>query len=339
MSARDHTNPPSLEQLLDYHLGQLPIEECASVKRRLAEDPATGETSRRLADTLSVLDGYRVPPVGERLVQRTLQRIAQAGPAGRLRYHAAPAPEPAMSAAGGSQAWFSLRDLVAVAATIVLVLGILSPTISRTREIAQRTMCANQLGSLGQSLASYSQSYEGQLPMASSNLWRTAAQPTSEADQPSPRQRAHLYVLVATQHAQQPKAFLCPANRRGQPMSMDDANRRSNFPSLRNCTYSYQDPAGTRLVIEQYPQFPVLADENPYLLLGPRIVGSWPGDNSRNHPRAAGQNVLRLNGAVRWQNSPWCGRNSGDNIWQRGQWAQLEAFEAPPEGPDAYLFP
>lgn len=340
MSPSDQSNTPSLEQLLDFHLGQLPIEERAAVGRQLAEDTPSARQSKHLADTLRLLDSYKVPPAGERLIQRTLERVAQAGPPARLRYHPPAKAKRAGAPAVGRRTIFSLRDLVAVAASIVLILGIFSPTLSRARAMAHRTMCANRLASLGQGLSSYAQAFDGYLPTAASALWRTpAVQPTPASARPSPRQRAHLYVLVNTRHAMRPKDFLCPANRHAQPMAIHHPDQRTNFPLISNCNYSYQDPSGTRLSIEQYPQFPVLADENPYLLLAPRLIGSWPGDNSRNHPQAAGQNVLRLNGSVRWQDSPWCGVDSRDNIWQHGQWTALEPLDAPAEEPDAYLFP
>jgi hypothetical protein len=342
MSASDQPQTPSLEQLLDLHLGQLPIEEHAVLERRVAEHPALARQSDRVANTLKLLDHYRVPPAGERLVQATLQRVARARQADQLVYHPAPepAPEPAVAAAGRREWFFSLRDLVAVAASIVLVLGILSPMISRGRALAHRSICANRLASLGQGLGSYAQSYEGRLPVAAASAMSpSASQAGQTVAAPSPRQRAHLFALLKTRHVSRPQDFVCPANRQGQPMVIRITPNQVNFVSRTNCNYSYQDPSGSRLTAEGNPQFPVLADENPYLQPAARLVGSWPGDNSLNHPGAPGQNVLRLDGSVRWQKSPWCGTSSHDNIWQQGLWTQVESFDAPADGPDAYLFP
>jgi hypothetical protein len=340
MSLSEQNDQPTLERLLNYHLGQLAIEERPAVERVLSEQPAWGRRSRRLADVLKLLGSYKVPPAGEDLIQRTLERVAQAGPQAPLTYHPAPEPQPQPAGGGTGRIWFSLRDLVAVAASITLVLGVLVPLLGQARAHSHKVACANRLATLGQGVASYAQANNSQLPVAAGSLLRTTPTKPVAASAPlSPRQRAHLYLVVNSKHVQQPKVFICPANSNGRPMELPQGVVRANFPSLYNCNYSYQEPAGSPLRIEEYPHFPVLADENPYIMPEMRVVGSWPGDNSQNHRRPSGQNVLHVDGSVAWQDSPWCGIDARDNIWQLGSWNRFEPLEGPATGPDAFLFP
>ena len=66
---------------------------------------------------------------------------------------------------------FTLTELIVVAATVAMLMGLLLPSLSRARRQAKRVACASNLRQLGQAFHMYAVDYDGSaMPMA---YWRT----------------------------------------------------------------------------------------------------------------------------------------------------------------------
>ncbi|MCP4452522.1 MAG: type II secretion system protein [Planctomycetes bacterium] len=59
---------------------------------------------------------------------------------------------------------FTLIELLVVIAIIAVLMGILMPVLGRAREVAKRSVCANQMRQMGIALSTYVQSYDFRLP-------------------------------------------------------------------------------------------------------------------------------------------------------------------------------
>ncbi len=166
-----HDQPPvrADELLLDYQLGHLDDEACRELERRLAGDADLQARHRRLGQALQPLETWTVAPPSGELVQSVMSRIEQAGPA-----------EPEIyafdQAADKKPSWLrsalSVREALAVAASILIIVGIFVPSYYRDRSGSTAPATPTQAGGLVQPVLSPNESTL--LPQGSSS-WRLPA--------------------------------------------------------------------------------------------------------------------------------------------------------------------
>lgn len=328
-------------ELLDLHLGHLLPAERAALHERLAREPALAAQHAALASVMTALNlvSEAAPPVG--LTERIAARVAQAGapprvvrPQDGLTKAVEKTNGPTVLRLG------NLRDLIAVAAMIVLAIGIGAPSLMHMRERGQRLGCSYNLAQLGRGLQQYAATNFGSLPFVgwgSHSSWA----PTSEPDMQVVPNRRHMYPLLRQAYVLEPRLFICPGTD-GVPMPRQVIPELNDFLESRNVAYSYQNMAGVRPSAEARPDLTIMADETPLFADGlplfdlRRLAWQDPAKlNSRSH-RGAGQNLLSLSGQVRWTNSPTAGIN-GDNIWTLANITAYTGREGPLAATDAHL--
>lgn len=317
--------------LMDLHLGLLTPDAEAELRARLARDPRLARESATLAEVFAALSRERRAPISPcaKLAARCCDAVAGAA---RLRV-VSDSPDERLIPLIRMQ---SLRDVIAVAAMIVLAIGVGVPGLLHMRERSQRTLCSSNLARLGQGLQSYASTFGDSLPTVGWNAassWR----PTQQGDLHLVPNRKHLFPLLAGRFVQQPRDFICPSTS-DVPAPLEQALRTGDFLEPRNISYASQNMAGVRPGMHDAPALPFVADDNPLFQHGvPALLGL--GDPStRNSPShaGAGQNVLSLSGIVRWVNSPNIGI-AGDNIWTLQGMSEYTGREGPLTATDAHL--
>lgn len=235
---------------------------------------------------------------------------------------------------------YNLRDITAVAAMIVLAVGLGVPSVLHMRDRAQRVACSMNLAQVGRAMQAYASTF-GDMPFAG---WSAASswQPSRDPAIVRVPNRQHVYPLLRTGSAMA-QWLICPSSG-DVPMPDDQIRRSAGFLESRNISYATQNMSGVRPSLGVSPQLVVLADDNPLFddgvalidFAGPRMgIGDPTRRNSRSH-RYDGQNVLQLDGAVRWTTTPDCGVG-GDNIWTLENVRTYTGREGPSSKTDTHL--
>lgn len=328
-------------RLLDLRLSALSAEEAAQVRGLVAQDSRLAQMDAQLQETLGALNAWRVDApsdLGPRLLASLKQRIAMA-PALKTtkaagRRTGGPDNRPVLLQMG------SLRDLLAAAAAIVLLVGMGVPGVLNMRARNQRIGCSHNLAMLGQGLQQYAATYASALPFSGWNA-RKSWLATEAANQEVVANRQHMYPLLQAAFVADPRLFICPSQR-DVPMTRQLVTQCRTFPDVRNLSYAYYNMAGVRPSVDDNPALPILADDNPLFADGVpmldlrRWLQSDPNSiNSRAH-RGAGQNVLSLDGHVQFATTPRVGLD-GDNIWTLQNVAEYTGREGPRIAGDAHL--
>ncbi|MBK8915267.1 MAG: hypothetical protein IPM64_11845 [Phycisphaerales bacterium] len=323
-------------QLLDLHLGALSVTDRAAVLQRVAADPRLAEQHAALSGVFSALrSAADSPPLPADLVQRTCARVASA-PALRIRRPAATAD------ASLVRRVFGLRDVIATAAMVVLIVGVGVPSLLHVRERGQRVMCSAQLAQIGQAMGSYATAHAGALPFAG---WgpRASWAPSSDPAADVRPNRRHLFPVVRAGTVS-PRALICPSTT-DVPVPAAKVRELEDFPDARNLSFAYQNMAGQRPTLNRTPSdMPIVADDNPIFDRGRFLMADIPtrlglqqpwAVNSRTHA-GRGQNVLTLGGRVLWTTSPDVGID-GDNIWTLRGVQGYQGREGPGAETDSHL--
>lgn len=313
------------EVLLDYLLDKLDGPSRLDLERRLSEDPALAAQLTTLRAILEPLDTWTAPPPPARLVGDILDRIE----AERLpRLLPASTLPPSERRGLARRSIISLPELVALAACITFFIGVFVPGVSRTRYMANRTQCANNLASMFTGLQSYAQSYAGALPnvgVQRGENWLTR----------KPNRR-NVYLILHLRYVD-PRTAVCPSQKGYKVMTVEQAVRLALLPDRQYISYDMQNAAGPTSCMSKPVCVPVLADSNP-LFEGGRFnaVENIREANSVAH-RGLGQLVLCADGHLQWTTSPVMG--TGDNIWTAGEATVYEGDEVQTCATDAFLIP
>lgn len=327
-------------RLLDLHLGHLSQAEQTELRRLIADDPALAAQDETLAGVFRALQAPREEPFPSDLPSRTAARVAAAGPPPRVIRPSDELTEATEQMSGGIIRLQSLRDMVAVAALIVLAVGVGVPGLMHMRERQHRMGCSWNLAQLGGGVQQYASVFNGQLPFAGWGKQHTW-QPSNDPGVVTVPNRQHVYPLLQLAYIIEPRLFVCPSQQ-DVPMPQSEIQRHSDFLEAHNVSYAYQNMAGVRPSASDDPRVPILADDNPLFDDGlPLFDARWIRSrdpafaNSRAHA-GAGQNILTLDGHVRWTTTPLCGIDD-DNIWILLGVTEYTGREGPTTATDSHL--
>jgi hypothetical protein len=319
--------------LVDLFLGHLEPESRRQLEARLADDPDLQRQHAELSDAFAALDGLPCPDCPPGLLDGIRRRVADVGTPAQQAADRSLLEHEEVSRPGIIFRIGTFREVVAVAAMIVLAVGLGVPGLLNVREWSKRATCSNQLQALGHGMQQYAAAFNQSFPFAGwsqSASWRPTDTPGVEL---MPNRR-HPYQLARLNYVA-PARFVCPAQKMHQAMPADAVAQFSDFPDTRNISYAYQNMAGRRPTAQDDPDLVMMADENPLFEDGVPIFEFLRSAldatqrNSAAHGRK-GQNVLSLGGHVRWATTPNVGLD-GDNIWTL---SDVEAYTGG-EGPQA----
>jgi hypothetical protein len=284
------------------------LEALVSAEFQLAHVPsAMRERAARHMSLLGLLDAP-VPGSAGELVETTLARLQESIESQEERL-ALPARAARNAEWGG--ALFSFvrsRELVSVAALLVIATAMLTPLAQYAREYSRRTACASSMAAAGVAFAQYAGANQDRLPLASAsrpgNLFWNVGKRRDQSNS------ANLFVLRSQGFAKMDE-LSCAGQVSDQCREL--GRDAWDWPELSQVSFSYQNMfARERPSWSSQEHVVVLADASPVIrraVLGQPI---YPFENSANHGRR-GQNVLWSDGTVQWLDSPVLPNH--DNIW------------------------
>ena len=252
-----------------------------------------------------------------------------------------------------SQGFMRIEVVVVVSVCLLLLLCAV-PVLSRLRDHALRVSCGNHLSDIGKAMLTYTNDHNGAFPRAGGPtsswggpvVWNASDRAKAFALQPDGSQgqatiSSSLYLLVKYAHMST-ETFICRTDAGTTTFKLSDVSGTPEAFTLadawdfgpgayRHCSYSYHSPYGSyALTTSRDPGLAVAADRNPWIdspAGDARAPGQFKPDtgeyhgspeqtrngNSASHMQK-GQNVLFLDGHVKFQNRSYCGLDN-DNIY------------------------
>lgn len=307
-----------------------------------AEDQSSQEADRvqKVRQVVSLLDWYDVDAVPDDLLEQTLTRIHDAKQRQRFA-------QQVLALGGGSsgspQRRVQWRELLTVAAVILIGASLLWPVLDRVRAEARQVNCSANLAVAGQAIGRYAADHRHELPrgyVKPGAVWWNVGGSSSDADGQVHSNSAHLYVLVRWKYINA-ETLRCPDNPCAT-VHMDDSMH--DWPTARAVSYSYQNQyTRTAIRLDQLPEMAILADKNPLFVnrsdgaVGLAYRSDLDPASPSNFHAQQGQNILTSSGQVIWRTQP-VGPN-GDNIWLIRGVRAYRGVETPRDADDSFLVP
>ncbi|MGB2986455.1 MAG: hypothetical protein WBE26_11295 [Phycisphaerae bacterium] len=320
------------ELLLDWHLDQPDEEDRSWIEEELRRDEQLRAKSDRLGQILQPLDHWTVAPGRPNLADKVLAYVE-----GSTRDKSPVLPFPTEEGGYRRSPFLSLRELVAVAACILLLIGVFVPGVSGIRSRSHRAICASNLGSIFRGVTAYQQAFAGSLPFAGSCA-NASWLPGGAPDQPYASNSRHTYLLVKLDYGPSAGNFICPACRSGKPMREDNRVAYNDFARACNVSYASLNLAGPSPNLRPRTRIAYISDANP-LFVNARFNESIDPDKTNSPAHGGkGQTVLTLDGSVKWMTTPVYGPER-DNLWLIGNIRRYTGVEIPAGDDDVQLLP
>lgn len=210
----------------------------------------------------------------------------------------------------GKTPFLSGRDLLALAATITLFVGVFLPSYRQARDRANQSACADNLRNLGMATTLYEAANNDYLPFPGQTPKDAVWYRDDRRSAPSSRVP---YRLVVGDYAPS-EIFRDPAHRGGVPMHHPDPKSLDDFPDPRNIDFGIN-----RLLVEgpwtrfQFsPHMPLVGDMTPLVDVNRRLRrGILVPTNSLNHG-GRGQNILFADLSAKFHRSSIVGPGQDD---------------------------
>ena len=240
---------------------------------------------------------------------------------------------------------------ITIPGVLLFLMGIMWPVLPRIGGGGYRMVCGSNLSGIGKAMLIYANDYDGRLPRAGGkesvwaakiNNWKAPDKHTAfdlEADGSGGQASisSSFYLLVKFAHVT-PKSFVCKKDSGTTEFKLsEETHLQPDFELIdawdfgpdpaKHCSYSYHIPYGPYpLTISGEPGMAVAADRNPWI---PSPFVKAQKDFSKFDPNGTperqkygncvphegdGQNVLFLDGSVRFQKRSFCAIND-DNIY------------------------
>ncbi len=257
--------------------------DCAAIERM---PTAVRDRAKRLLGDLGAIDRYPAPLPSDTLVDATLARVAQAERQRQDRFN--------LPQQLSLRRKLHIPNFVAVAAILMIAIGVAFPVASQVRASSSQAMCASGLRSLGSGISAYASDNMGSMP---STAGFSSVIPSSITGDSGILENArHLEMLSQ-------KGY-CAAN----------CTRCNGARNL-----SYRVPMhDLHLKLTGVGRSPIAADANPVQSMLTRgVIPATLELRSLNHGQL-GQNVLFSDGSSVWLITPLVPvgpHRQLDNVW------------------------
>ncbi len=325
-----------LDAVIDQRAGRVPGHDASL-------NAAAPDRAGKLHGVLALLDQCPADDPPGDLTDRTLAAVNEARQ--RLRFaqqiQALAGPGPAYVTQG-----FQWRELVAVAAVLLIGLSLALPALDRNRQNTRQLACAANLASAGLAFGNYAADNNAAMPRgktAPGTSWINVGVRPADPNQPVQSNSAHLYILIR-RHYLSPSTLACPENPNvPRAMTAD----MLDWPNAKAVSYSYQNQYTAYVTrLDGSTRVAVLADKNPLFVIQFNNKLAYdakldPNTPSHQHPQG-GQNILISDASVQWTTNPTLQLDPGadrDNIWTAQGFESYNGTEAPTDPSDAHLVP
>lgn len=280
--------------LFDYSFGLTSEGESAQAQLLISSNQEAAEIYRHLQALLAPLESLEIESCPDELAERTIARLADAVNSGHEGLEELLADEQARPVRLKVGFWRNFSEMVAVAAAIMIIAGVLLPVFNRVRHDYWKQRCQAQLGSIFGGLSNYVEDHDGR--------------PPAVAGRPGQRWNTQcLYLPLKLGYIKDSGLFICPGrgSSRATPLDISRVAEYDDFPSRGYITYSPRKRCPNSSSASGLCEGPILSDRNPIFDNGAAITFKKRLDqaimraNSKNH-RGKGQNVLSHDGSVRF---------------------------------------
>jgi hypothetical protein len=327
--------------LLDWHLNRLEAEQARRVEEALVTSPELKAQSDALAEVLGLLDEIPAPEPPANLAESVLARIDEQTKVLPFKEPSSALPSGTSHDLSASPA-LSLRELIAIAACITLIAGILVPGYFKAQSIARRNLCRNNQRMIWQGMANYTEDNDGYLAY-SGYVPGGSFLPTRATNVRRVSNTRPIFKLL--RHGYLPKndarVFLCPSAKNARSMHAEDYSKFTDFvePANNSFSWMYMNLPKARHKSRIHLRMVLVGDRNP--LFDPNAVGHslspYAQGNSLSH-KISGQNVMYVSGQGGWVDTPRVGVDR-DDIYRAGELARYLGTESPTTATDTWLVP
>ena len=301
---------------------------------RLSSDGQFAQRVAKARGMLRLMDCCPAPEPSPQLIARTLSAVSAAARTRMLL------DREAVRTGAVYRPTFTLKEMGAMAALLMIVAGLLLPSAQHARQLAQDQACQAQVGQIGVAMARYANENDGQLPAMHVEQ---AGWLQDGADRPVVSNSRNLWTLIRGEYAPL-YLFQCPGQGGSPAGEVAQMASLSDFPSSQFIDYSYQHAINSKPLRVSGDGLPeggtamvILADRTPVFVDGRFDPQRLTSAYSPNHGQR-GQAVLHLDGRTAWANSALVGVDQ-DNIWLVQGVSQYQGTERPMQVTDSFLLP
>ncbi|MBN2180352.1 MAG: hypothetical protein JW715_00450 [Sedimentisphaerales bacterium] len=341
-------SPLSNEQkqlLFDYCIGLTTEEQTAEAQALISTNSEAAEIYSSIKAALEPLDSVEPQVCPDGLVERTFALVKGQVDSSIYQLEQLLAVEQAKKSPVKIGFWRNLMEVAAVAASIMLIVGVLVPVMDYAHQRNMQNVCGLQMGSFFDGLNSYIADHDGYQPSVSTATgepwWKIGYQGRENHSN-----TRRVFLLVRYGYVE-PKIFICPGNKNGRNYQIEPSQITNyrDFPNRQSVTYSFQiscvrDGRGKlqcrRVIMSDWnPIFEELPNYNSTLSV--RLNKKLLTVNSSNH-NLRGQNVLFGDGRVEFLKSRFI-KVSQDDIFTLQDTDVYQGIEVPSCETDFFLAP
>lgn len=341
-------NSQQKQLIFDYAMGITSQSESAQAQELIFSNENASLFYADIKKSLSPLDSIEPEDCPQELVDSTVSRLLNTARSSHIQLQNLLANEQIKETHKAQKVTFARNfgQILAYAAVILIVSGIVIAPLKHMRQDAWKQTCGKQLGNIGSGFAQYVNEHNGQLPAvtasAGSPWWKVGY-----AGSENHSNTRNLWLLVKGDYVN-PVDFVCPGKREGKALRYDAKQLKAynDFPSRKYVSYSFRircPKAGSSnlcgqkvLIADLSPLFENLPDNysNPLdLQLDKNLIKF----NSINHNRK-GQSILLGDGSVKFVTTRNC-EISNDDIYTIKDKTCYTGSEVPSCDSDAFLAP
>ncbi len=331
--------------IFDYCIGLTSKEHTAEAKALISSNQEAADIHSRLKATLLPLENVESQACPNDLVERTISIVNEYADSSQHQLQQLLEAEQTKKVPIKIGFWRNLTEMAAIAASIMLIVGVLVPTMGFARQKYWQKKCGMQLSSFFQGLSNYVSDHDGRQPSvataAGAPWWKIGYQ--GQENQSNTRR---IYLLVLNNYVS-PSNFICPSNKTSRNLQIESSKVQTykDFPDRYHVTYSFQISCSQTQSGKLRCRKPIMADWNPLFEELPnydsqfrvRLDKRLLTINSSNH-NGRGQNVLFGDGRVEFPKTRHIGI-AQDDIFTLQDTDTYQGVEVPSCETDFFLAP